>query len=679
MDASLDRGGGVSIAWQSWGEGTPPILLMPTWSIAPARVWKHHGHYLAQHHTVVAFDGRGSGASSRPSRAEDYADDAFVADAAAVLDAAGVSAALVVGLSAGGRWAIELAARHPERVLGLVLLAPSVALDASASSRVDFDVDRGTDEGWARFSRQSWRRDYRGFLEFFFAQMFCEPHSTRAIEDAVAWGLEIGEPTLELTVDAPGFSAHDGLEAACRAVRCPVLLIHGDQDRIVPLVVSERIAELTGGRLLTVAGAGHGVHARHPVLVADQIHAFAERLAGRPPRGGRWQRAPARPRRALFVSSPIGLGHARRDLAIARELRARVPDLEIDWLAQQPTRRALEAAGERVHPASDRLLSEVAAIDAWGGDHELWVFEAIRRMDEVLVANYLTFRDVAHGDTYDLWIADEAWELDHFLHENPEDKRAAYVWLTDFVGWLPLPEHGEREAALVTDLNAEMLGHIERFPRVRDLALFVGDPEDVVDAAFGPGLPGIRDWTARHFSFTGQITDVDPAPPDDSLCLVSAGGSGVGATLLHRAAAALPELRERVPGLRMLIVTGPRIDPATVPPAEGLDVVGYVPDLGRRLAGCAVALVHGGLSTGMELVALGRPFVSVPLRRHFEQQRHVRHRLERHGHRRILDAREATPERLAAELAAAVAAPPGYLRVDDTGASRAAELISALL
>ena len=358
-----------------------------------------------------------------------------------------------------------------------------------------------------------------------------------------------------------------------------------------------------------------------------------------------------------------------------------MPGLEIDWLAQEPTRGALEAAGERVHPASGRLLSEVDVIDAWGGDHELWVFEAIRRMDEVLVANYLAFRDVVRAEPYDVWIADEAWEVDHFLHEHPEDKRAAYVWLTDFVGWLPLPEHGEREAFLTADLNAEMLEHVERFPRVRDLALFVGEPEDVVGDDFGPGLPGIRDWTEHHYAFTGQVTDVDRAPrgADGPLCLVSAGGSGVGGGLLRRAAAALPALRARVPGLRMLIVTGPRIDPAAIAPAAGLEVARYIPDLGRRMAECDVALVHGGLSTGMELVAHGRAFVSVLLRGHFEQQRHVRHRLERFGHRRILDADDATPERLAAELAAALGTPAAYRAVDDTGASRAAELIAGLL
>ena len=69
--------------------------------------------------------------------------------------------------------------------------------------------------------------------------------------------------------------------------------------------------------------------------------------------------------------------------------------------------------------------------------------------------------------------------------------------MTDFVGWLPMPAGGEREAFLTADYNAEMIEHVERFPRLRDRAIFVGDPDDIVPDDFGPGLPSIRDWTER--------------------------------------------------------------------------------------------------------------------------------------------------------------------------------------
>jgi pimeloyl-ACP methyl ester carboxylesterase len=654
MGATLDRNG-VPIAWESHGDGTPPVLLLPAWAIVHSRLWKLQVPYLARHHRVITFDPRGNGASGRPDDPDAYADAEYVADALAVLDAAGIDKALLVGLSSGGRWALQLAAEHPERVLELLLIAPSVPLVKAAS----------------KHDSAYWREDYRGFLDSFFGAMFLEPHSTRQIEDGVEWGLDIGPETLALTVAAD--EPERDWEAICRQVSCPVTVVHGRRDHIVPYRVGREVAELTGGQFIELEESGHGPHARRPVYTNALIHETAERLAGR---NGR-VRARRKSRRALFLSSPIGLGHARRDLAIARELRERVPDLRIDWLAQEPTRAVLAAAGERIHPLSDQLAGEADHIDAWRGDHELWVFESIRRMDEILLANYMVFRDLTRAERYDLWICDEAWEVDYHLHENPGDKLAPYAWLSDFVGWLPLPEHGEREAFLAADLNAEMIGHVEGPDAVRDLALFVGDPDDVVPGDFGPGLPAIREWTERHYAFTGQISEVGPAPPggDEPLCLVTAGGSGVGEALLRRAVAALPELRRQVAGARMLVVCGPRIDPAILPRADGLEVVGYVPEI----PACDVALAHGGLSTGMERVAAGTPFVSVPLRGHFEQMRHVRHRLERHGHTRTLLPDEATPDRLAAELAAALQAPPDYLPVPEGGAARAAELLAALL
>ena len=101
--------------------------------------------------------------------------------------------------------------------------------------------------------------------------------------------------------------------------------------------------------------------------------------------------------------------------------------------------RVLEAAGERIHPASRHLANESRHIEAESDGHQLHAFEAIRRMDEILLANFMIFHDVARSEQYDLWIGDEAWELDYYLHENPELKSAPYCWLTDFVGWLPMP------------------------------------------------------------------------------------------------------------------------------------------------------------------------------------------------------------------------------------------------
>jgi len=407
-----------------------------------------------------------------------------------------------------------------------------------------------------------------------------------------------------------------------------------------------------------------------------------------------WTRSLARRRRALYLSSPIGLGHAQRDVAIAAELRKLHPDLEIDWLAQHPVTAVLEAHGERVHPLSAELASESAHIAAESSEHDLNCFQAIRRMDEILVANFMVFHDAVEAGAYDLVIGDEAWDVDHHLFENPELKRTAFAWMTDFVGWLPMPDGGEREAFLTADYNAEMIEHVERFPRIRDRAIFVGNPDDIVPDDFGPGLPPIRDWTERHFAFSGYVTGFDPGPlvegreelrrelgyrPDERVVIVTVGGSGVGQALLRRVIASYPDAARRVNGLRMIAVAGPRIDPAALGAAPGVEVRAFVPDLYRHLAACDLAVVQGGLTTTMELVAARRPFCYFPLENHFEQNRHVVRRLERYRGGRRLAYATSTPETIAEAIAAEIDRTVDYLPVETDGAARAAQLIAEVL
>jgi predicted glycosyltransferase len=397
--------------------------------------------------------------------------------------------------------------------------------------------------------------------------------------------------------------------------------------------------------------------------------------------------------RALFVSSPIGLGHARRDLAIARQLRELVPGLRVDWLAQDPVTRMLEREGEHVHPMSRHLASESGHMESESAEHDLHCFQAWRRMDEILCTNYMVFHDVVREEAYDLWIGDEAWEIDYYLHEHPSEKRAPYAWLTDFVGWLPMEDGGAHESFLTADYNAEMVEHIAAHPQVRDRALFVGEPDDIVPDRLGPELPAIRDWTERNFDFAGYVSGFDPAEfadrerlraelgwaPGEQVCLVTVGGSGVGAALLRKVMAAYPAARAAVPGLRMIVVAGPRIDPATLPAADGLEVRTYVHDLYRHLAACDLAVVQGGLTTSMELTANGRPFIYFPLAHHFEQSFHVRHRLERYGAGRPMSFEDCGPDEIAAAIAEEIGRTVDYRPVDAGGARRAAQRIAELV
>ena len=675
---------GVRLYWETYGSGEPTVLLLPTWSIIHSRHWKMQIPYLARHCRVVTFDGRGNGRSDRPE--EGYGEREFAADALAVMDATATDRAVLVSLSLGAQRGLILAAEHPARVEGSVFICPSVPLGEPPFERAAkrWDEDTGSDEGWDRYNRHSWLRDYRGFLEFFFSRMFNEPHSTKPREDCVAWGLETTPETLiatELGKSLDEATARD----LCRRITSPVLVIQGTKDRITGPSRGIALAEETGGELVLLEGSGHGPHVRDPV----QVNLLLRDFIAPEPRPRRWVRGRSRRKRALYVSSPIGLGHAQRDAAIADELRKLHPDLEIDWLAQHPVTRVLEARGERIHPASAHLANESTHIESESAEHDLHCFQAIRRMDEILLANYMVFEDLVRDEHYDLWIGDEAWELDYYLHENPDRKRAAYVWLTDFVGWLPMEDGGTHEAYLTADYNAEMIEHIARFPRLRDRAVFVGEADDIVPARFGPDLPGIREWTEEHYDFAGYVTGFDPRDlgdrgalgygDDERVCIVTVGGSGVGGHLLRRVIAAFPDAKERVPDLRMIVVAGPRIDPASLPRHDGLEVRAYVHDLYKHLAVCDLAIVQGGLTTAMELTANRRPFLYFPLRHHFEQNFHVRHRLERYGAGRCMDFETDGPPEIAAAIAAEIGRSVRYRPVETDGAARAAKLIAELL
>ena len=683
---------GVRSFYEVYGAGEPTILLMPTWSIIHSRHWKMQIPYLARHWRVVTFDGRGNGRSDRPTEPDAYREEEFAADAIAVMDATATERAVVVSLSRGAERSLLLAASHPERVDRMVLIAPALPLPP-ATPRVqamqEFEDPRDDYTGWGKWNRHYWVEHYEEFLEFFFSQCFTEPHSTKQREDTVGWGLETDAETLVATQLAPRLQDEESVRALLSRIDCPMLVIHGRDDAIRPCESGARLAELAGGALTVLDGSGHLPHARDPVKVNLLLRDFIAPTA--PPR--RWVRGKSRPKRALYVSSPIGLGHAHRDVAIADELRKLHPDLEIDWLAQHPVTAVLEARGERIHPGSAWLANESAHIESESAEHDLHCFQAIRRMDEILLSNFMVFHDLIRDEDYDLWIGDEAWELDYYLHENPEQKRAAYVWLTDFLGWLPMPDGGEREAFVTADYNAEMIEHIARFPRVRDRAVFVGNADDIVPECFGPELPIIRDWTEEHFAFAGYITGFDPAEfadrealrtelgyrPDEQVCIVTVGGSGVGGDLLRRVAESYPEAKERVPALRMVVVTGPRIDPAMLPAHDGLEVRAYVHELYRHLAACDLAVVQGGLTTSMELTANRRPFLYVPLRHHFEQNFHVRHRLERYGAGRRLDFETATPDTIAQAIAEEIGREVDYRPVEADGAARAAAMIAEVL
>ena len=276
---------GVRIAWEEFGSGDPTIVLLPSTPIIHSRQWKAQIHFLSRSWRVIAFDGRGNGRSDRPTDPAAYHDDRFVDDIVAVLDATGTEQAVLVGLCGDGVWrSVRLAAEEPGRVLGIVAfgigvprLAPPQPHFVSASAV--FEDELPTSEGWAKMNRHHWRRDYADFARFFFSQMTTEPHSTKAIDDATAWAID-GSVEAMLANDEAEFPFDlEAVEARCRAVTCPMLLVHGTEDRCQSIARAHRLAELTGAPLVVVEGANHMIPGRHPVLANLLIRDFVRGLS----------------------------------------------------------------------------------------------------------------------------------------------------------------------------------------------------------------------------------------------------------------------------------------------------------------------------------------------------------------------------------------------------------------
>ncbi len=492
---------GVRVAWQAYGSGPATILVLPTWSVLDA----DHGRFqlidLARHYRVVTFDPRGHGRSDRPDHQAAYAGREFVADAVAVLDATETDKAVVVACSLATHWLLQLAAEHPDRVLGAVASGTNLPL-APGHDRPEigpFDEPYRSTEGWAKFNAAYWRDDYPGFLRFFFSRVWTEPHSERLIDVCVDNGLGTAPDTLIATVGTNPMTEEEAI-ALVRRTRCPWLVVHGEGDELQPHARAARLAEISDGSLVTLAGAGHCSGNRDPVRFNLLVREFTEEILGWRPRRSVWTRARSRPRRVVMI--PGTRAALDRDRRIADELRRQRPGLEVEWLVGAPFAELLASAGETVHPAAADMP---AALDEAPADP----FAAWREADEQHFLSFMILLDIVRDRPVDLVVADAAWGIDHHLHENPELKSWAYAWLADAhaVAWHPEPDADDRRRHLMADANAEVVEQAERYPRIRDRSMAFGSADDVADVALGPGLPPARSWAMHRYAFANGTDD----------------------------------------------------------------------------------------------------------------------------------------------------------------------------
>jgi pimeloyl-ACP methyl ester carboxylesterase len=271
---------GVRVFYEVYGDAPTTFLLFPTSPISHSRLWKAQIPYLSRHFRVITFDPRGNGRSDRPDRPEAYAYWEFMEDGRAILEATRTETALLAGICDGGGWALMLAATQPAAALGVAAIAPCVPrltpgapelpplpLPGAARHRRGLgEVERPLlASGLSRLPRVLLLRAVSGAA------------LDKQIEDCAQWGLDGSAEALVCSdEEAPlPFASEEEARALCRRVRCPVLVIHGELDRCQPRERAVAVAELTGGMLVALEGAGHLAQARHPVKVNGLLREFA--------------------------------------------------------------------------------------------------------------------------------------------------------------------------------------------------------------------------------------------------------------------------------------------------------------------------------------------------------------------------------------------------------------------
>jgi pimeloyl-ACP methyl ester carboxylesterase len=273
---------GCRIGYQVSGTGDPVILLFSAWQIVHSAAWRAQVPALSQHARVITVDCIGSGRSDRPEETARYHPFELVADTLAVLDAENARTCLVGGFSYGGHLAALTAARHPDRVCGAMLLAPSAPFGPSnpALTTENFTARREAPAGWQKYNLHFWRSNYADFAAFFMREVFPSPRSEHLIDEGVTWAGHTDAETLIRTIIARRDT--DGQdETTYRTIRCPVLVIHGTDDRIVPPAKGALVAEVTSGQFVAIPGAGHMPGLEMPDPVNDAMIGFL-RTCGEP-------------------------------------------------------------------------------------------------------------------------------------------------------------------------------------------------------------------------------------------------------------------------------------------------------------------------------------------------------------------------------------------------------------
>jgi UDP-N-acetylglucosamine:LPS N-acetylglucosamine transferase len=395
-------------------------------------------------------------------------------------------------------------------------------------------------------------------------------------------------------------------------------------------------------------------------------------------------------KKVLFISGSLGLGHIYRDIAIANELRKQDPDIEISWLAAHPATEVITNAGEKLLPQIDQYANDNIPAEKSAQGSQLNLLKYLTKASKDWGKNFKTFKRITEETEFDLIIGDETYEIVVGLGKKPGVKNAPFVMIYDFIGLDSMSLNP------LEILGTYMWNRIwsndykkGRGP-IYDLALFIGEPDDVPDKKFGFMLPNRLAWAKALCKFVGFILPFEPKDYEDKiivreklgygkgpLIICAIGGTSIGKQLLELCGQAYQLLRESIPDLRMIMVCGPRLSPDSLDVPQGVELKKFVPDLYKHFAASDLSIVQGGATSTLELTALNKPFLYFPIQGHFEQA-NVAQRLSRYQAGVRMSYSLTTPKILAEKIVSNLGKDVGYPSIQTNGAKNAAQHIMKL-
>jgi UDP-N-acetylglucosamine:LPS N-acetylglucosamine transferase len=381
------------------------------------------------------------------------------------------------------------------------------------------------------------------------------------------------------------------------------------------------------------------------------------------------------------------MGHITRDLAIAREIHRQNPEWELHWLVHPIAAMLLKDTGENVLPESKLSTDYTSIAETFYQDFKLNLIKYILATRKAYQKNTELFNQVIGKRTYDLVIGDESYEIIFAMCEGRIQNHPPFIIVHDFIGIDSVKRN--LLSKLFINIRNRRWSMFTRLPEVTQF--FIGELEDIPDKAFGIGLPNRREWARKHCRILGNVVRFDPAEYADRaqirkklgygskpLVVCALGGSLAGHEMLTLCGRAFPLVRKEIPRLKMVFICGPSLDMKSLHVPDEIEVRGYVPDLYEHFAASDLAVVVGGGTSTIELVALNRPFLYFPLEEQFDQQINIAGRLERLGAGVKMRYFQTTPESLAEQILANLGKEVSYPQVPIDGARKAAQYISEL-